>query len=223
MAAGAGLGIGLAHVFGVDGLIDLHAMIDQTAAVAVVMTGKTAGVAIFALAGAVGGRAGERTAGGQMAGQAAIFSMDLAAANKRRVAGVMAAGAIYRGRGGNGIDRHRGGMAVAVAVEVSGMALDAGAAHAAIDPGIAMAVVAKAPAAVSWIVAGVAAGMDTGDPIAGVAVDAECGRGHRGCMVVDVAVEIGSVTSAARLTSLDDGRVRPVGRVLQGRRYGVAV
>ena len=139
------------------------------------MAGKGAGVAILALAGTVVGGAGECTSGGQMASEATILGMDLAAANKRGVGGIVAANAINRGRvrDGDRIGCNRGAMAVAVAVEVIGMALGTGAAHAAIDPGIAMAVVAKAPAAVGRIVAGVAGVMDSCDPIAGVAVDAK--------------------------------------------------
>ena len=189
------------------------------------MAGKGAGVTVFAFAGAVDGRAGEVTGGGQMTGQAAIGGMDLAASSKRRVGGVMAADAIYRGLVGHGnrIDRNRGAMAMAVTIEVSGMALGAGAAHAAIDPGIPMAIDTKASATVGRIVTGVAAGMDLGDPIAEVAVDAECCCCHRGAMVMDVVVEIRGVTSAARFASLNDGRVRPVGWAFKCRRHGVAV
>lgn len=213
--------------------IGQNGMVDGAAATAVVMAGEEAGVAIFALAKAVGRGPGQEAGGGQMTGQAAIGGMNLACPAKGGSSGAgMATDAIHRHfvGDGNGVDGHRGAMAVAVTVEVSRMALEASAAHAAIDRGIAIAVFTKATAAVDWIVAGAAGAVNGGDPIAGVAVDTEGGRGHRGHMVVDVVVEILGVTFAAGMAMTipwvfreDVGRIGPVRWVFQGRRGGVAV
>ena len=65
-----------------------------------------------------------------------------------------------------------------VAVEIGAMALDAGAAHAAVDRGVTMAVDPDAAAAIGRVVAGAAGGVDGGDQVTGVAADAEGGGCH---------------------------------------------
>lgn len=136
-----------------------------------------------------------------MTGQTAIGGMNLAAADKRRACGNMTAHAILRNLVwvGNRVDRNRGAMGMVMGFEVTGMALNAAAARIVIDPGIAVR--ARPEGAVGRIVAGVTVAlMDPVDPVSDVAVDAERGLGHRGRMVVEVAVEILAVTNDAGAT-----------------------
>ena len=65
--------------------------------------------------------------------------------------------------------------------------------------------------------------MDGADDIAGMTVDTECRRRHRGGMAVGVAVEVGGMATGTDGAADDGGYLWPVGRVFQGRRRGVAV
>lgn len=69
-------------------------------------------------------------------------------------------------------------MAVVVLGEVGRMALDAGAACAAVDAGVAMAVDANPAVAVGRIVAGGAGSVHSSDDIAGMAGNAGGGGSH---------------------------------------------
>ena len=119
-------------------------------------------------------------------------------------------------------------MAVAVAIEVGGMALGAGAARPAIDSSIAMAVDPKPAAAVSRIVARGARGVDPCYPVAKVAGDAGGGGQDCGCMVMLVVVKVLSVAFAACMAiswilGQDVGRIGPVDGKLKRRWCGMAV
>jgi len=81
----------------------------------------------------------------------------------------------------------------------------------------------KASVAVGRVVAGVAGAVDYGDAVAGVAVDTECGRGHRGHMVVDVVIEILGMAIGAGAAANNRRDARPVIGVFKGRRRSVAV
>ena len=150
-----------------------------------------------------------------MAGGATQERMNLTAANERRAGGAVTAHAVGRDRGRGGIDGHRGRMVVAVTVEVAAMTLAAGAAFAAVDRGVAMAVDPHPAVAVGRVMAGGARGMDTGNDIAGMTVHAQGGSRHRGAMVVAVAAKVSGMTLGAGGAAEDGGNLRPVERVLQ--------
>ena len=65
--------------------------------------------------------------------------------------------------------------------------------------------------------------MDGLDHVARMAVDAERGGHHCGRMAVDVVVEISGMAVGASASSNDGGNFRPIDRVFQGRRCGVAI
>ena len=65
--------------------------------------------------------------------------------------------------------------------------------------------------------------MNSGDPVAGVAVDTEGGGGHRGGMAMGMTVEVCRMAVGATAASDNGGGFRPVDRVLQCRWSGVAV
>jgi len=225
MAVGARLAVGLAEV---GHRIDIRCMVFEAAGLAVVMAREVTEVAVDTLAGASGGRADTGAGSRCMTGRAAKLRMDLAATSERRGCGAVTDHAIggLRGLGDIGLNRCR--MAVAVGVEVGGMALGAGAACAAIDRGVAMAVNPGAARAVSRIVAGGAGGVDRGYPVAKVASNAGGGGQHRGRMVVFVVVKVLGVTFAARMAiawvlGQDISRIRVVDCKIKCRGCGMAV
>lgn len=114
-------------------------------------------------------------------------------------------------------------MVVAVAVEVGAVALDAGAARAAIDRGIAITVDANPTAAIGRIVAGGAGCMHGGNDIAAMTVGAKRRRRHRCRMAVVVSVKIQGVATGTGGPSEDGSDLWSVKGILQGRRRGVTI
>lgn len=148
-----------------------------------------------------------------MAGCAGIGGVNLAVTDKRRVCGGVAAYAISRCGGCGNVLFDLGVVIVGVTVEICDMALNAGSTIAAVDCGIAITVNTNSASSVRWVMAGGAVGMDCGDGIAGVAVDAE-GSGGDSCRVtMAMAVEVGSMTTCAGCATGDGGDFGPVGRI----------
>lgn len=202
VAVGAGFVID--HTL-VGGGVELYLVGGVTAAMG--MAGKGAGVAVLALAAAVGSGTDADGCGGGVTGHAAIDFMNLAGRAEGRGGGIgVAAQAVLGGSGGaclKGIDLDRGIVAVGVSVKVGAMALDAGAAFAEVDGGIATAVDPDSAVAVDWIMAGGARGVDSGDDVAGMATDAKRRCCHRGVMAVGVAVEVEGMAADAVLAALN--------------------
>lgn len=198
-------------------------MVNQAAAGAVIVASEVRDMAVGALASAVSGRAYAGTGSGAVTGLTTTCLVDFATAGKGRAIGTVTADAVrHFGCRGN-IDGDCCRMAMAVAVEVGAMALDAGAASTAVDGGVAVAVDTNSAKTIGWVMAGGARGVDAGDPIAYVAVHAQGGGGHRGAVVVAVSVEISRMTLGAGCTPEDGGDLWSVDRQLQGRRRGMTV
>lgn len=88
-----------------------------------------------------------------MTSLATVCGMDLSRPNEWCGAGAVAADAINRDWRDGDIGRHRGGVIMAVAVEVGTMALGTRTAIAVVDRGIAIAVNPNHEIAVDWVVA----------------------------------------------------------------------
>ena len=165
------MGVNLAQV----GRADRYFMVDSAAGGAMVMTGKVGGVAVDTLAGMshTRGRAFEGAGSAIVAGAAATGCMNLACSDKGRGGGGVAAGAVRGSRASSSILFDRVGVAVVMAVKVSGMAGKAGASLAAVDRCVAIAVDAiNAGAVDTGVTVETIALVDTIDNIPAMAVQA---------------------------------------------------
>ena len=212
--------------------IELNLMVEIATGRAMVMAAasyaaKIGGMAMRALTATVQRRADQGFGCGGMAGQAAIWVMGFAGANKRRGRGRMAADAVCGYRGPFcwwTINRNRCRVTVSMAIKIRRMAGNAGAALAAIDSGIAM--VAGPAATVSRVMARGTGVMYRRDSVADMAAHAECGGGHCASMTVLMAAKIRLVTLGASganvLDAADDvGRMGP--RFWLNQRWRVAM
>jgi len=139
VAVGAVLIVGLRLI---SGQVEFDVMIDRTAGLTVVVAGEISGMAGDAFAGVIKRQTLTQSRIGVVAGGAAARGMDLSAADKGRGGGGVAAQAHAVGcrRGESHVLGNPACVVVVVIVEVPGMAFEAGAAGAAIDPGIAVAI-----------------------------------------------------------------------------------
>jgi len=234
VAVGTVLGVCLGKI---GSQIELDAMFDA-AARAMVMGREQSGMAGDALTAAINSRGDEITVSGIVAGGAALFAMDLGVSDEWRSGGGVATDTVDRGRGGGGVFLHLTAVVMVVAVEITGMAIDAGAAIAVIVCGIAVAVHANDPLAVdAGMTEETGSMVHRGNRIGGVAlVDAERGDGDGGGVVMamagvvgrqDFCLGIGEVVRAVALNTLGilgDGLYPwPIDRILKQWRRGVAI
>jgi len=219
MAVGTGLRVGLTPV---GGRVDLDGMIDQTTGRPMVMTIEIGAMTGDALTAASNSRGYQATVSRVVAGAAAFGRMGLTGTDEGRGGCRVAAGTVGRGRGRGHVLLDLGAVVMGVGAKVGRMAGSAGAASAAVDRGIAMAVDTGDTGAVfRGMAVRAVVFVDNGDGIASVAADAERGRENRGRMAVGVAAEIGGVATGAS-ASRDGTDVIPVDRISQGRGSGVA-
>ena len=157
-----------------------------------VMIVEIAGMAGDAFAAASNRRRDEGAAARAVAGGATLGGMDLANADERCGGGGVAANAIGRAREGGDVLFDLGRVVVIVFGKVAGVTLIAGAAVAAIDSGIAIAVSTYDACAVDTGVTGEASTfVDTRDDLPAMAV--HTGGGDSNCcrMIMAVARVIG--------------------------------
>jgi len=234
MAVGTGLIGGLAPI---GGRIKLDPMIQGAAGHPAIMAIEIGGVAHDAFAAAGHGREEELAVDRRVvAGGATLGGMDFTGSNVWRGGGGVTTDTVGGQRGGRYVFLNLYGMVMFMAVEVAGVALSAGAAGAAIDRGVAVAVSANDPGAVDTGVAGETfVLMDNVDRVTDVAGDTEGGVGNlrrvvmpvpwRGWVVIGIG--IGEVVGPVATDTLgirgDGDNPWPVDRILQGRRRGVAV
>jgi len=135
----------------------------------------------------------------------------------------MAAYAIAGRRDGHGIDLDLSRMIMCVGVKVCGMTLGAGASGAAIDCGVTMTSGARDAGAIFWrMTESTGVFVHSGDDVAGVAIDAERGAGHRGGMIVCMAAEVSCMTTCTLTTCNGCDKIFARG-FSQGRGGGVTL
>jgi len=211
MAIGTGLVIGLTSI---GGRVELDGMIDQTAQGAMIMAIEIGGVAGDTLAATSNSRGNQTTVRRVVAGGAALWRMDLTASGEWRGGGAgMAAGTVNRGWAGEHVFLDLGAVVMGVAGKVVSMASSAGAASAAVDRGVAMAIDPGDPEAVCrGVTVGAVVFVYRADGITRVAADAERGGEDRCGVAVGVVGEIERVATGAS-AFFDCSDVILVGRV----------
>ena len=213
MAIGTGLVVGLASI---GGRVELDGMIDQTAQGTMIMAIEIGGVAGDALGAACNdnSRCNQAAVCCVVAGSAALWRMDLTATDKGRSGGAgVTANAVNRGWAGEYVFLDLGTVVMGVAGKVVSMASSAGAASAAVDRGVAMAIDPGDPEAVCrGVTVGAVVFVYRADGITRVAADAERGGENRCGVAVGVVGEIERVATGAS-AFFDRSDVILVGRV----------
>lgn len=114
-------------------------------------------------------------------------------------------------------------MTMAMGIEVSAMALNTCAAHAAIDRGITIATYTNSTKTISWVMARGTGCMDSRNPVTTVAGHTKCCRYYCYSMIVAMAVKVGRMTIGTGATANNRCNLRPVYRVFNSRRRSVTM